>query len=275
MENKLVFANTCLFGAAKFPMIKDYIEKYGEAIGFEILSMFDLEGFEAELSRATDALSSVPISFHGPVYCAEHSAPKGSAEYEETMYHVKKTFHYARLLKSRHFTMHLNNREVPAEEKETMLKNALENYKELQEMFADFGCAIYVENTGTIEQRNMLLDQAEFTDLCRREKFDVLIDIGHANANGWDIEKLVCDLAGQIKAYHLHNNDGRRDLHNRILDGIIPFQSVMGTILSKTPDAELIIEYIRPEFAQTALFEDIEKVQSIVKSQTKADRQRG
>ena len=154
--------------------------------------------------------------------------------------------------------------EALKKEKETMLKNALENYKELQEMFASFDCAIYVENTGTIEQHNMLLDQAEFTDLCRREKFDVLIDIGHANANGWDLEKLICSLAGQIKAYHLHNNDGRRDLHNRILDGTLPFQSIMGTILSKTPNAELIIEYIRPELAQAALFEDIEKVQSMV-----------
>lgn len=257
MGKQPIFVNTCVYGAKKFPLVRDYIEEYGADIGFEILSMFDLADFEPNLKASLDILEQQAISFHGPVFCAEHSAPKGSPEYEETMWHIGKTLEYARPLKSRHLTMHLNNCAVRPEDKDVMLKNALENYKELEELFGAFGCQILVENTGTLAQGNVLLDQGEFTDLCRREKFAVLIDIGHAHANGWDLPRLICDLAGQVAAFHLHNNDGCHDLHNRLHDGTLDFASTLGLIRQKAPGAELIIEYTRPALEGAPLREDI------------------
>ena len=255
-----IFVNTCVYGAKKFPMVRDYIGDYGHRIGFEILSMFDLPEFEDRLKESLDCLEAQAISFHGPVFCAEHSAPKGSREYEETMWHIRKTLQYARPLRSRHLTMHLNNATVRPETRDAMLRNALENYKELQELFGAFGCHIYVENTGTLAQGNVLLNQQEFTDLCRQEKFEALIDIGHANANGWDIPRLIESLSGQIRAYHLHNNDGRHDQHNRLHDGTMDFAAVAEAIRRQTPDAELIIEYIRPDLEGAPLREDIDEM---------------
>ena len=126
-----------------------------------------------------------------------------------------------------------------------MLKNALENYKELEALFGDFGCRIFMENTGTAIQKNILLNQQEFTELCIRKNFDVLIDVGHAAANSWDIPQLIRDLKGQIRAYHLHNNDGVHDQHLRLHEGVIDFGPLMETIRQETPDAEWIIECIR------------------------------
>lgn len=255
---KTLYINTCVFGASGLERIPELIRRYPGRIGFEVLSMFDLAVFEPALRGVLDNLAAVPVSFHGPVYEAEHSAARGSAAYERTMFHVRKTLEYARLLHSTHFTMHLNNCTVLPEEKDRMLRNALDNYEELCGLFDPFGCRIFVENTGTRLQGNVLLDQAEFTDLCRDRKFDVLIDIGHAHANGWDIPKLIEDLKDRIRAYHLHNNDGLHDQHRRLHDGTMDFDAVYEKIRRETPDADLIIEYISPVLSGPELEEDFQ-----------------
>ena len=262
MSRRRIDINTCVFGTEKMEKVPEYKAAYGQDIGFEILAMFDLPEFEGKLKAQLPVFSDSAVAFHGPVFEAEHSARRGTKEYEQTMWHVRKTHEYAKLLHSRHFTMHLNNCVVVPERKDEMVKNALENYKELCELFADADCPIYVENTGTIFQKNMLLDQQEFTDLCRQEKFEVLIDIGHANANGWDLFRLIDDLAPQIRAYHLHNNDGSRDLHHRLHEGTMDFDGVLHHLREKTPDADEIIEYVRTEQEGQGLRQDIEELLS-------------
>lgn len=258
--NHRIYINTCVFGAEKMEKVPEYTKAYGSGIGFEILAMFDLPAFEEKLKAQLPVFSASSISFHGPVFQAEHSAKRGTKEYEETMWHVRKTFEYAKILHGRHFTMHLNNCEVIPGKKDEMLKNALENYRELSDMFGAIGCPVYVENTGTIRQKNVLLDQQEFVDLCRQQKFEVLIDIGHAHANGWNLFRLIDDLAPQIRAYHLHNNDGSRDLHNRLHEGTMDFDAILSHIREKTPDADEIIEYIRTGQEGAGLREDIEEL---------------
>ena len=134
---KPVLINTCVFGAEHFSDVREYAAAYGDRIGFEILAMFDLPVFEDRLRENLDLLADYSISFHGPVYCAEHSAPRGSAQYEETMWHVRKTLEYARILHSEHFVMHLNNCRVDPSERDRMLANALDNYRELRERCPD------------------------------------------------------------------------------------------------------------------------------------------
>ena len=259
-SGRTIHVDTCVFGVKKMPLIGDYLRRYPGEIGFEVLPMFDLPEFEPALQAALPQLETCPVSFHGPVFFAEHSAPRGSAVYEQTMWHVRKTLEYAKALKSRHFVMHLNNCPVLRPAKEAMLRNALENYKELEDLFGAFGCRIFVENTGIKIQRNMLLDQQEFTDLCVDKGFDVLIDVGHAHANGWDLPGLIRDLKGQIRAYHLHNNDGIHDQHNRLHDGTLDFDALMEVISRETPEAEWIVEYTRPDLEGEGLRQDIEEL---------------
>lgn len=259
MSNNSIYINTCLFGD-HLSRVQEYAQAYGGRLGFEILAMFDMPDFEQSLRENLALLQEHPVAFHGPVFRVEHAAPRGTRQYEESMHHVRLTLKYARILRSRHFTMHLNNGRVDPDRREEMLANAHENYKELQEMFGSFDCPVYIENTGTILQKNMLLDQQEFTQVCRDKKYDVLIDIGHANANGWDIPRLIDDLQPQIRAYHLHNNDGIHDQHNRLHEGTIDFTSLLDKILKTTPDADLIIEYTRREKDGAGLHEDIWEV---------------
>lgn len=253
-----VYVDTCVLPRCRMETAKIYRERFGSRLGFEFLPMFDMAEFEANLKENLDVFMECPLDFHEPVFCVEHTAKKGTIEYEESMYHINLTKKYADILKPKSMVYHVNNGVVIPVKKDEMLATSLENLEEMRDIFPDVD--ILVENVGNAVQQNILLDQAEFTDLCRDKKFGVVIDIGHANANSWDIYKLVDDLASQVKIFHLHNNDGQNDQHRRILDGTIDFPDLFGHILNKAPNADFVIEYVRPEYHGEQLMEDIETV---------------
>ena len=257
-----IFIDTCVLPRSELETAKIYSDIYGDELGFELLPMFDLVDFEENLKQNLSFFEGRPLTFHEPVWGVEHSAAKGSRDYDNGMFHLELTKKYADILKPAHMVYHLNNCRVEPEQKDIMLKNSLENLEEIREMFS--GVKILVENTGTDFDGNKLLAQQEFTDLCKDKKFDVLIDVGHANANSWDIMKLVDDLKDNIHAFHLHNNNGVQDQHNRINDGTIDFDALMKHIRLKVPNASWIIEYTRPVYHGQPLIDDIKFVMSYV-----------
>ena len=146
-------------------------------------------------------------------------------------------------------------------------KIALERLEELGDLFPDV--PLRVENTGTAADGTILPDQAEFTALCLERGFDVQIDIGHANANGWDIPRLLHDLKDRIRGYHLHNNDGIHDQHRRLGDGTVDYDRLLPLIRRETPGAELVIEYTRPDLHGEPLCEDIAMVLRFLQTEAK------
>ncbi len=58
----------------------------------------------------------------------------------------------------------------------------------------------------------------EFVEECLNSDENVLKDIGHANANGWNIENLISSLKDRIVSYNLHTNDGVKDEHRLIFE---------------------------------------------------------
>lgn len=238
-----LFVSTNMYGLGKLKNLKNFVNIYGDKVGFEIFPLFHKEGYEDELKMQIFSLQKTAVSFHGPYYCAEHSAPKGSEEYEKTMDMVKTTLEYCKLLNSRYVVFHHNNCKVKDDKKAEMIKISCDNYRDINEMFAPYNIPVVVENAGVIDRGNMLLDQNQFIELCKKEGYKVLIDIGHANANGWDLYYVMEMLREQIVAYHLHNNDGVHDSHLRIHNGTIDFEKFMRDALTLTPSAEFILEY--------------------------------
>ena len=256
-----MYIDTCVLPRCQLETAKIYREAF-DGIGFELLPMFDMPAFEANLEANLDFLGEGPVSFHEPVFFVEHSAPKGSPAYEQSMHHLMLTKKYADILHPSHMVYHLNNCAVTPETKAELLSTSLVNLEEIRQIFS--GVQILVENTGTDVKGDKLLDQQEFTALCKEKDFDVLIDIGHAHANSWDIKRLISDLKTQIRAFHLHNNDGVHDLHNRITCGTLNFPEVVSCIRAEVPDADLIIEYTRPEYHGQPLLEDIKTLCSMI-----------
>ncbi len=256
-----IYIDTCVLPRSHMETGKIYRDRFGAGLGFELLMMFDLPDFEANLRANSSLFSGGPLVFHEPVWGVEHSAPKGSREYDDGMYHILKTQEWANILRPTFMVCHLNNCVVPTEERDRMLNTSLENLEEIRDMFPHQ--QILVENTGTLWDRTALLTQVEFTDLCRQRRFPVLIDVGHANANGWDIPKLIHDLKDQIRGFHLHNNNGIHDLHNRLRDGTLNFAALIPEILSSVPDVPMVIEYTRPVFHGAPLIEDTEYLKEL------------
>lgn len=256
-----LYIDTCVLPRCRLEEGRIYRQRFGTLLGFELLPMFDLHDFEDNLKQNLDLFTGGPLMFHEPVWGVEHSAPRGSSAWQESMYHLRLTRKYAEILHPAAMVYHLNNCEVKPEEKDRMLRTALENLEAMREMFP--GVKLLVENTGLRSDRTMLLDQAEFTDLCRDRKLPVLIDTGHANANGWDIPKLLRDLQGQIGGFHLHNNDGIHDLHNRLTDGTLDYEKLIPVMDRLAPDAPRVLEYIRPAMHGEPLMEDAETLRKL------------
>ena len=80
-------------------------------------------------------------------------------------------------------------------------------------------------------------------------------------------EQELEDLKDRIRGFHLHNNDGVHDQHRRLGDGTIDFRRLLPIIRRKTPEANLVIEYTRPDLHGEPLCEDIAAVQSILREE--------
>ena len=251
-----LYVDTCVLPRSSLESAELYRERFGQELGFELLMMFDLPDWEDHLRASLSLFSAGPLVFHEPVWGVEHSAPRGSAAWEEGMYHLRLTQKYAEILHPSDMVYHLNNCPVPEGQRDCLLDTSLRNLEEMRGMFP--GVRLLVENTGIAAEGTALLNQAEFTDLARDRHWDVLIDVGHANANGWDLYKLVEDLRGRIRGYHLHNNDGVHDRHNRLRDGTVDFGKLLPFLSRTTPAAFRVIEYCREELHGDPLLEDIE-----------------
>ena len=256
-----LYIDTCVLPRCQLETGRIYREKYGPGLGFELLPMFDIPDFEDNLRRNLDLFASGPLLFHEPVWGVEHTAPKGSDAYEESMHHIRLTRKYAEILHPEAMVIHLNNCPILPKERDAALRTALENLEELRDLFP--GVRLLVENTGIKADDTVLLNQDEFTDICRSRDLSVLIDIGHANANGWDLPRLLQDLQGRISGFHLHNNDGTHDLHDRLRNGTLYYPSLIGEMNRLAPDAYRVIEYTRPSLHGDPLLEDIGYLQRL------------
>ena len=270
--------STNMYTAEDFRRVLPYLKKFNYEVGVEVFPMFHKTEYEEILQECLPELLKVPISFHGPYYGAEHSIqkpdekdcgngdqadeefPKNKAEkgdlenkteegllankagrYKRTMSMMQKTIEYGRYLKSRYLVYHHNNCHVFPENKEEMIRISCENFRKIEKMAKN--TPVVVENAGVLQRDNMLFDQDEFVELCKRENYKVLIDIGHAHANGWELGKVMEDLQDRIVAYHLHNNDGIHDSHRRIHDGTLDFGKFLSDYKRLTYGADLVLEY--------------------------------
>ena len=248
-----ILISTNMYKGSEFGQVLPYLKRFPGQVGVEVFPMFHEECFEKNLRDAMPLLKEVPVSFHGPYYQAEHSAAEGTVEYARTMELLEKTLSYAKELSSKYLVYHHNNCRIIPGEKEDRVRVSCENYYTVKQLCEEAGTQVVVENAGVLERGNRLFDEQEFIDLCRREQYAVLIDIGHAWANGWSLKRVVNALADRFRNRvkneinevftQLHNNDGVHDSHQRIHEGTLDFDCFLKLAKQATPDAEWVMEY--------------------------------
>lgn len=228
-------------------------------IGIEIFPMFHDEKYENILNKNLEKLKDYKITFHEPYNKTDHSYPDGKV-YERTLDYFKKTLEY-KDLNPKYIVYHYNNRKI--DDKNRMLNAARKNldyYSSITDI------PLLIENVGVDERKNKMLEEKEFIEECLNRNERVLIDIGHANANGWDIENLISSLQDKIVSYHLHSNDGRHDEHCSIFEeGKTPdIEKIISLIKKYTPNADLVIEYSNYyEDKESLVIEDIKKLKEL------------
>lgn len=113
-----------------------------------------------------------------------------------------------------------------------------------------------------------LFDQEQYIELIRRTpEARALIDVGHALIAGYDVPQVQAALGERLIAYHVHDNDGRRDAHLRVgaPGGSFDWAAFARGFRAHTPQAALVLEYAHAAIGDYA--EDMEKLKGLIQGE--------
>lgn len=260
-----VYISTNAYRDVDFGQVFSLLERFpGDVVGLEIFPYFDYEHYRKTLNRFLPQLREYPISFHGPYRCSEYSTAADSEEFHYSLKLLAETLEFVKALNSKYLVFHHNNCVLYPATFEEQKNHALRNQKTIAALCEEAGTQMVVENAGVRSLGTMMFDEEEFIHLCLSHPYKVLIDIGHAHANGWDLGRVIKALADKIISYHLHNNDGIHDLHQRIFDGTLDFRQFLENYRRFTPDADLVLEYLPETADQNAIASDLKYLLSFL-----------
>lgn len=258
----MLLISTFVNNRVDFGEVIDIAEKYPQ-VGLEIFPFWERAGYDDILQKYKERLLKLPISVHEQYYESEHSVDESDARYKFTEEVTKKAIGLTKELNGKYLVYHYNNMEVSPDKRRSMLENARKNLNIINDMAKEAGVEILIENVGIIPRNTALLSEQEFIEECRTMPNNVLIDIGHAWCNGWNLENVIASLKDKIVSYHVHNNDGKDDQHNRMHDGTLNFEKFLDLYKRYTPKAEIVLEYYLPN--RENLSEIEEDIQELLK----------
>lgn len=238
----MILLSTNMYTNENFKDVFHFIDKYPQ-IGLELFPLWNTQEYGSMMEQYMDRLSQLPVSFHEQYYESEHAVDETDARYLPTMDMTVKTIALAKRLNSRYIVYHYNNMEILTDECEARLAITRKNLKKVNAYAQEAGVEMVIENVGVASHNNVMLNEQEFIDECLSMSNPVLIDVGHAWCNGWDLEHVISTLKDKIVAYHIHNNNGRDDEHKRIHEGTLDFNKFMFMYQKYTPKADLVLEY--------------------------------
>ncbi len=239
-----ILLSTNAFITTGFKPLKELLVDYDTFdFGLELFPNFEDKRFKDELAEIKSLIKDRPLSMHGPYFKVEHSAEKGTDAYKYAIDQIEQTLEICEALNIKHLVFHHNNKKITDENKASSIVESQKNLHELDDICKESDVEILVENAGVYAKNNVLFDEEEFISMCKEEGNNLLIDIGHVNANNWSLENIISSLKEQITHYHLHNNVEGRDDHNRIHDGSLDFEDFVKLYNMYTPEADLVLEY--------------------------------
>lgn len=239
-----IYISTNMYTPNNLEKVFQLLKKINDQnIGIELFPEWHDRQFIHTLRGNLDKFKKYPSTLHGPYYYTEHSKKSGLIEYERSKEYFQRTLELSKKINSKYIVYHHNNCEVEFEERMEMIKNSTENLLELNKLAKPYNVDIVVENAGVASHNNVLFNEEQFIELANNIDNKILIDVGHAFANNWNLVRVISELKDKIVSYHLHNNDGIEDTHNRIRDGKLNIDDFFRSYKKYTPSADLVIEY--------------------------------
>jgi sugar phosphate isomerase/epimerase len=178
---------------------------------------------------------------------------------------IKRALEVAEKIPFRYLIQHIG---VAGEEfDERKVEAAFSALEEISLFAGQRGVEVLIENTpNALSSAQRLLYFFEATHL----KLNVCFDLGHANMNE-GVESAYRLLAPRIRSTHIHDNDGKADLHlfpSIDAGGTIDWDRAMGALLSAPQQYPLLLELrcapdvLRPVECASRVFEHLENVNS-------------
>ena len=129
-------------------------------------------------------------------------------------------------------------------EKQERLKRVEDRLARLNDICVREGVNLLVENLAFSRGLSTLCTKQEFLDVFNHNKdLKCIVDTGHAVLGDIDIFEVQRALGSRLQAYHIHDNDGLADLHQRIGTGVIDWARFGEGARKYTPDANFVMEY--------------------------------
>lgn len=230
-------------------------------LGVELVAFTHDEPYWQRLVNVLPKLRC-PLTFHGPWIGVEvTSAPDSDAgQWLKTAY--TNVFDLAAQYAARHVVVHYSQLHFDEKTHATAQQHAYQNLADLLALAEARGVNMVIENLCRAKTGIHLFSNEEYFDLFERfPKAHAIIDVGHANVNGLDVERFLATYGERVTSYHLNNNDGTGDLHWNIFRGTYPIREHMKWVRKYTPDANVVLEY--EPHVQLSLSELREQIQEL------------
>lgn len=233
--------------------------------GAEFSAFTHSESYWKELAETVVPACTAPMTFHGPYVRIEATAPLDSPEHAFLMASYEKVMDLAAAYGARHIVFHYSQLHFPREALPEAQKNAMAVMEALTAMAREKGVHLVIENLcrHPKEGEHLFTNEEYFALFEKMPLAESLIDIGHANVNGLDIEKFLALYGSRVRGFHVHNNDGISDQHRDYHNGTADIRSIMRWAGKYTNDADIVIEYEPHEHLTRAeLLEEIDELKS-------------
>ncbi|WP_400195377.1 sugar phosphate isomerase/epimerase family protein [Lysinibacillus telephonicus] len=150
---------------------------------------------------------------------------------------------FAGWLGASHVVIHPGFTFAPEFDKKVAIKHAKESIIELCELANHANVKLAIENVGY--NGTSILTMEEYVEFLKEvpEEAGYLIDVGHAQLNGWDIASVIRQTSSRLIALHLHDNDGQGDLHLPIGKGVIEWEVIFHELRDLNLEISYILEY--------------------------------
>lgn len=145
------------------------------------------------------------------------------------------------------YVVHINapyaTQPTPAEKVER-LKRVEDRLARLNDICVREGVNMLVENLAFGRGKKTLCNHRDFLSLFEHNKdLNCIVDTGHAVLGGIDILDVQKTLGSRLQAYHIHDNDGAEDCHERMATGVIDWKKFGEGARLYTPNANFVMEY--------------------------------
>lgn len=240
-----ILISSLIRGMSNMEEVAREVDSWKESdIGVEIIAFTHDAGYWQRMVSLLQQLSC-PLSFHGPYIKTEGTAEDGSLEQDFLFTSYAQVIALAKQFHVSHIVYHMTQQTFESsKEIDDLRLQAMKNSCAVQKLGQADGVPVLIENLPCLKTRVPLFNNQQYFDYFSNDPMaQSIIDIGHANMMGLDLEQFLVTHGARVKAYHFHNNNGVLDEHNDIFHGTFDFDAFAPLFKEYTPNANIVLEY--------------------------------